>query len=194
MKSISFSKWLMAIKVVLWVSLIGFGLTLFNTAGLVFNSDQVFTNVKLKNQEKISVPNGELTANSGVFSFKTGNLLDKLIFKHVSGYHDFIQSLFTFVICCILLITIREINANSPFTLKVATRIRLIGLLYIVYGLISIGAGYYIYLRINTDQISGDYSGFRDDLSDIKVGVFILILAFIYRIGASFQEENQLTV
>lgn len=196
MTSNSISYCLKAVKVVLWISLIGFGLTLFNTTGLVFTSNDMFAAVKLKKSETITINKGELKANSGVFAFKSKNVVDRLIFKHVYGYHDFVQSLFTFITCFVLLITVNGVDLSNPFNFIIAKRICLIGILYILYGLISIGAGFYVTTRIEaiTNQLTGNYTNFRDDLSNIKVGVFILIFALIYRIGITFQEENRLTI
>ncbi|MEX8549182.1 MAG: hypothetical protein V5804_16400 [Mucilaginibacter sp.] len=196
MKSISINYWLKAIKIVLWISLIGFGLTLFNTAGLVFTNNKMFADVRLKNAETTSLAQAELKTNRGVLAFKSDNVLDRLVFQHVYGYHDFIQSFFTFITCCILLITIKGIDPNSPFTLTIAKRISIIGSLYIIYGLVSIGAGFYLVSRVEAimKQVTGDYTSFRDDLSNIKVGIFILIFAFIYKICVTYQEENRLTV
>ena len=103
MTSNSINYWLKAVKVVLLVSLIGFGLTLINTTGLIFTSNDMFAAVKLKKSETIVLDKGQLKANGGIFSFKSTNVIDRLIFKHVYGYHDFIQSLFTFITCFILL-------------------------------------------------------------------------------------------
>ncbi len=196
MKSNSIKYWLKAVKVVLWISLIGFGVTLFNTTGLVFISNDMFASVTLKKAETITLGNGELKTNSGVFAFKSKNVVDKLIFKHVYGYHDFVQSLFTFITCLIVLITLNGIDSGNPFNLIIAKRILLIGVLYILYGLISIGAGIYTTYRVEaiTNRLTGNYISFREDLSNIKVGVFILIFSLIYRIGITFQEENRLTV
>ncbi len=196
MTSNSINNWLKAVKVVLWISLIGFGLTLINTTGLIFTSSDMFATVKLKKSETIILDNGQLKANGGIFSFKSTNVIDRLIFKHVYGYHDFVQSLFTFITCFILLLTVNKVDSSSPFNLIIAKRICLIGVIYILYGLISIGAGFYIVSRIEaiTNQLTGNYSNFRDDLSNIKVGIFILIFSLIYRVGVTFQEENRLTV
>ena len=196
MKSNSIKYWLKAVKIVLWISLVGFGLTLFNTAGLVFTSNDMVASVRLKVPETVTIGNGELKANSGTFHFKSNRIADKLIFRHVYGYHDFIQSAFTFITCLIILITINKINSNNPFALIIARRILLIGTLYILFGLLNIGAEFYIAHRVEsiTNQVTGNYTSFREDLSNIKVGVFILIFSLIYRIGITFQEENQLTV
>jgi len=197
MKSNSIKYWLKAVKVVLWISLIGFGLTLFNTTGLVFISNDMYASVSLKKAETMTLGNGELKTHSGIFAFKSKNIVDKLIFKHVYGYHDFIQSFFTFIICLIVLTTVNGIDFGNPFNSTIAKRILLIGVLYILCGLINIGAEYYTAYRvemITNNRLTANYTSFREDLSNIKVGVFILIFSLIYRIGITFQEENRLTV
>jgi len=157
------------------ISLKAFGLTLFNTTGLVFTSNDMFASVKLKKAETMTLGNGELKTNSGIFAFKSKNVVDKLIFKHVYGYHDFVQSLFTFITCLIVLITINGIDFGNPFNSTIAKRILLIGVLYILYGLINIGAEFYTAYRVETitNRLTNNYTSFREDLSNIKV-------AFLY--------------
>lgn len=195
MVSRSLNRWLKAIKVLLWLSVIGFSYNVVNTTGLLFTTNQMYADVMLSHTTPVAVKNGVLKQNSGVFEFKSDRVLDRIIFKHVYGYHDFMRSVFTLVTCCVLLITVNGIKADSPFTLKVARRIMLMGVIFIVYSLMSVAAGYYIYSRVKglNDQFTPVYM-IREEVFNIKVGVFIIILAFIYRIGAAYQEENQLTV
>ncbi len=188
--------WMKAITVVLWVSVIGFGITLVNTTGLLFTTNDMVANVWVKSSAAPSTKQTELRVTEGVLSFKSDRLLDRVFFKHVYGYHNFLQSLFTFVVCLLLLITVRKIDLQNPFTLQVARHINIIGLAFIVYGLLSLGASLYMEYRIVqvNPALSSAYHDFRDDLSNIKIGVFILILGLIYRVGVNFQQENRLTI
>ncbi len=188
--------WMKAITVVLWVSVIGFGITLVNTTGLLFTTNDMVANVWVKSSVAPSTKQTELRVTEGVLSFKSDRMLDRVFFKHVYGYHNFMQSLFTFVVCLLLLITVRKIDLQNPFTLQVARHINIIGLAFIVYGLLSLGASLYMEYRIVqvNPAVSSAYHDFRDDLSNIKIGVFILILGLIYRVGVNFQQENRLTI
>jgi hypothetical protein len=184
------------IKVILWLSLVGFGVTLINTTGLLINSDKMIANVRLKSTKVQSLPQSELVTNAGTLEFKSESILDRVLFKHVYGYHDFLQSLFTFTMCCILLGTIYKLDLSNPFSSSITKRIMSIGLLYIGYGVITILAAVYMSSRIETisHEVTSAYYSFRDDLSNIKIGAFILVLSVIYRVGVKFQEENRLTI
>ncbi|MDP9080472.1 MAG: hypothetical protein M3O71_23865 [Bacteroidota bacterium] len=188
--------WLRAIRVLVWISILGFSITLFNSVRLAIGSNTMRAEVNLQKADTLLLTHGSLELSSGVYSFKSTDFIDRLIFRHTYENWDFIQSLFSLISCCLLLFTVNGINAESPFTLKVAKRIAAIGVVYIAYGLINIGFAFYIQAKITQleNHLSLHYFSFPADLSYIKSGVFILIFSFIYRVGVSYQEENQLTV
>ncbi|PWK79764.1 Protein of unknown function (DUF2975) [Mucilaginibacter oryzae] len=188
--------WIKGIKVLLWIALIGFGITLINTTGALISSSDMVANVYLKNTKTTTLSKAVLNVNAGVLSFRSKHVLDKLLFKHIYGYHDFMQSLFTFVVCCLLLFALNKLNPDHPFNPDVAKHITWLGLLYVFYGVITIFAALYMASRIETlsHEVTGAYTTFRDDFSNIKIGIFVLILSVIYRAGITFQEENRLTI
>jgi hypothetical protein len=155
--------------------------------------------VGLNNQAKTSTLNlgdGDLVLNKGSLLFNSSNFLDKVLLKHVYGYYDFLPSLFNFSICLILLLIIRNIEIKSPYSLKIAKKIQWIGFLYITFGFISILISLYTHFRAIqfSNEILPQFTNLRNDMSGIIIGIFILILAFIYRVGINFQEENKLTI
>jgi hypothetical protein len=188
--------WLIGIKVLLWISVVGFGITLVNATSLIFTTNNMITEVTVNKPLAINAGIGKLTQNFGIYTFQSKNILDRLLFTHVYGYHDLIQSVFSFVSCCLLLITVNGINPQSPFTIKVARQIKLIGTVFLIYGIINIGVHYYMYHRVMqmVSEISVRYTTFPADLAYIKAGIFTLIISFVYRIGVAYQEENLLTV
>ena len=194
MRSLNF--WLKAIKILLCVSIIGFGLTLFNAIYLTATSYEMRAEVLLNKNIIQPENNGVIHINSGTYTFKSSNILDKLIFRHTYENWDLIQSLFTFICCCILLYAINGINSQNPFTLKTARCIKHISLLFIAYGAIDIASAFYMRMRIRHLITGADlrYITFPSDLSYLKSGIFILVFSFIYRIGIAYQEENRLIV
>jgi len=190
------SYWLIGIKILLWISVVGFGITLINATRLIFTTNNMITEVTVNKPLAINAGAGKLTQNFGMYTFQSDNILDRLLFTHVNGYHDLIQSVFSFVSCCLLLITVSGVNPESPFALKVARQIKLIGTVFLVYGIINIGVHYYMYYRV-MQMVSGlsvRYTTFPADLAYIKAGIFTLFISFVYRIGVACQEENLLTV
>lgn len=190
---------LKGIKYLLWTLVIGLGFTLIQTTALIFTTNQLVIDVGINNDNHIDTLNlgdGDLFLNKGSLVFKSSNFLDKVLLKHVYGYYDFLPSLFNFSICLILLLIIRNIEVNSPYSLKIAKKIQWIGLLYITFGFISILVSLYTHFKVIefSNKMLPQFSTLRNDMSGIIVGIFILILAFIYRVGVHFQEENKLTI
>lgn len=199
---LSFSKFknvLKTIKFLLWIAVIGLGFTLIQTTGLIFTTDQVYIDVGISDQEKATIHNTgneELLLNQGLLKVESVNFLDRVLFKHVYGYYDFLPSLFNFSICLILLLIIRHIEINSPYSSKIAKKIQWIGFIYIAFGITSILISLYTHFKVIklSNDILPQLSSLRNDMSGIIIGIFVLILAFIYRVGIHFQEENKLTV
>ncbi|MGK9124300.1 DUF2975 domain-containing protein [Olivibacter sp. SA151] len=92
--------------------------------------------------------------------------------------------------------TVSKLNLANPFTIGITKRITLIGCLYLVYGILKIGIALYSWQRLNhfANDIVTSFPSFRYDLADIKIGIFVLILAFIYKVGTMMQEEQRLTI
>ncbi|UEG52101.1 DUF2975 domain-containing protein [Mucilaginibacter daejeonensis] len=188
--------WIKIVKVILWVSLIGFGVTLVNTTSLLFTTNEMLANVRIDTKEVRSLPHAQLKPNAGTLTFRSEQLLDRVLFKHVYGYHDLLQSLFTFTVCGLLLVMISHIDTADPFTTITARHITWMGILYIAYGVITIAAAAYMAFRVQAinHSLTSAYPGFREDLSNIKIGAFILIFSLIYRTGITLQEDNRLTI
>lgn len=187
---------LRGIKLVLWMCIIGFGFTLINTTGLIFRSGESYIDVRAQGGGDSIHDNGVLSVNKGVYAFQSESLLDRVLYERVRGYSDFPAALFTFAICLVLLLTVHKLDLANPFTLSIARNIGLIGILYIVYGIIKILISFYSYRHFADLAISfspsNDTMGY--ELSNIKIGFFVLILAFIYKVGVIMQEERRLTV
>lgn len=187
---------LRGLRALLLVCTAGFGLTLFNAMRLMFTSRQMRAEVSVSTPQMLALSQGHLHLNSGTYLFSSANLLDRIVFRHTYENWDFVQSLFTFITCGLLLITVNGIQVDGPFTRRTSRRIMLIGGIFIVYGLLNVAAAGYMRARVAqlAPRLSLQYVSFPADLTHIKVGVFVLIFSLIYRIGATYQEENQLTV
>lgn len=188
--------WFRALKIVIWISILGFGLTLFNSIYRMTKSDELVTEVKLTKSRFSSLEQGKLDLNSGMYLFNSKSLSDRLIFKHKVGKWGFLESLFSLTTCVLLLLTVNGISTDNPFNLKVAQRIIAMGIVYIAFGVINIATSYYMYAKIAhmENEVTVRYIGFPDDLSRIKTGIIILVISFVYRIGVTYQDENKLTV
>ncbi|WP_342647447.1 hypothetical protein [Mucilaginibacter sp. CSA2-8R] len=189
-------RWLIGLKTLLWISVIGFGLTLYNAVYLVISSDHLRAEVRLK-QGRLPLEKVDgIQLNSGTFVFESANIIDRIVFRHTPENWDFPQSLFAFLSCALLLYVSRSVSSQNPFNLRTANAIRLMGLVFIGYGLINVVAAYYMRLRVGqlTKVMDLRYISFPSDLTYLKSGVFILIFSLIYRMGVVYQEEARLTI
>jgi hypothetical protein len=133
----NFKAVLKTIKFLLWMLVIGLGFTLIQSTGLIFTTNEMIIDVGVSNKDHVNTLNlsdGDLVLNKGSLMFNSSNFLDKVLLKHVYGYYDLLPSLFNFSICLILLLIIRNIEVNSPYSIKIAKKIQWIGFLYITFG------------------------------------------------------------
>ncbi len=189
-------RWLKGLKILLWISLIGFGLTLYNAVYLTISSNHLRAEVSLKQGYLPMKSKDGIQLNSGTYVFESANMLDKILFRHNPENWDFPQSLFAFLSCSLLLYVSTSVSSQNPFNLKTANAIRLTGLVFIGNGLLNVAIAYYMRFRIGqlTKMIDLRYLSFPHDLTYIKSGVVILIFSLIYRMGVIYQEETRLTI
>ena len=85
---------------------------------------------------------------------------------------------------------------KEPFTLSNSKRIRLIGVILIASSLINFLFGIFYTNYINTNFQWNESITFTQslDISTILMGLLIMILAEIFRVGTELQEEKNLTI
>lgn len=85
---------------------------------------------------------------------------------------------------------------KEPFTLSNSKRIRLIGIILIASSLINFLFGIFYTNYINTNFQWNERVSFTQslDVSTILMGLLIMILAEIFRLGTELQEEKNLTI
>ena len=91
----------------------------------------------------------------------------------------------------------RALQVESAFTVETAKRIRAIGLIFIGGSLLQSLAAFLVGLMMmNNLVIQGVELNVKSNfhLSDIFIGLVILVLAEIFRHGAALQKEQDLTV
>lgn len=114
---------------------------------------------------------------------------------------QFFLILFLLAIGLLVLYQLRKIFATlageTPFTGENVRRIRIIGIAVVTGSLLSTIVHFMIGLYIsNIVHLPGLelYANFKVDISGIFLGVVVIILAEVFRYGASLQEEQDLTV
>lgn len=154
------------------------------------------------------------SANSGYLGF-LGEFLKPAIYTDIFGNHSFIMSVVDYIIrttpAVIFLIYFRQILfsaiSNNPFKKKNITRLRIVGLIFLVTPFVIVltvpifnltGFSRNIISFSNLMKISVGYGfyNFYSIVGNIQFlfGAFIFVVAEVFKLGINLKEENELTV
>lgn len=192
--------WLKWIK--LWVAY-GFyaGLILLPfSIFMQFEADPIANVVCLKYKEQAtSFGNYNLLGtNKDVIAIKSANGLDKLVFGVIDDeFLSFFNLIFYVLILFQLHLVFKKLEINKPFHPAIAKRLNYIGLILMSSTVI-------VFLRVwYMDSVVGnltdhlyrlDYKVYLVHANEFKLGILILIIAYIYKYGCFLQQEQDLTI
>lgn len=124
------------------------------------------------------------------------NILNIIIFD--TNYPmPFFSALFSLIIVWQLYLIFKRLEIDRPFHKEIPKRIKYIGILLIISSLFTFLRIYYmdIVIRNLTDNVYRiNYKFHYGDISSIKIGVLVLVIAAIYKQGCRLQHEQDLTI
>ncbi len=154
------------------------------------------------------------SANSMYLGF-LGEFLKPAIYTDIFGNHSFIMSLVGYIIrtmpTIFFLIYFRQILfsaiTNNPFEKKNITRLRIVGLIFLltpfiivlsvsIFDLTGFSRNLISFSNLMKMSVSYGFYNFYNIVGNIHFlfGAFILVVAEVFKLGINLKEENDLTV
>lgn len=165
-----------------------------------FESNPVANVVNLKAKAKIIGHSAYnlLGTNKSVLEIKTANWLDKLLFGALDDdFLSFFNFSFYVLVLLQLHLILKKLEIAKPFHPIIAKRLRCIGLILIGSSFVILLRSWYmdsVIVELTDHFYRLDYKVYLAHVNEFKLGILILIVAYIYKYGCYLQQEKDLTI
>ena len=139
-----------------------------------------------------------LGSQKDVLEIKAANWLDKVVFGALDDdFLSFFSYFFYFLVLLQLHLIFKKMEISKPFHPVIAKRLRYIGFILISSSIFLVLRIWYMDSVITTLTAHFyrlDYKVYYAHVNEFKLGILILIIAYIYKYGCYLQQEQDLTI